>query len=107
MAWSWKPTPQMSRFPFAVVFGFLETFQSASTKRVIELEVNWYRNTRREEGIWNLVSDVKRLEEQVEVVEEEAKELLHERCRSYAEFQRRVKIEMGFAVCIVINVFCE
>ncbi len=67
----WKPTLQMRRTPFAMVFGFLETFESADTKRVMELKINLRSiNKRRESEIRNLMHDVKDLGGQMEVVEE-------------------------------------
>ncbi len=69
----------------------------------MELKVDWFRNMRREEEIRNLVSDVKDLGNQVDVVQEETK-ALRER-GPHTLLQRRVNIEIGFAVCIVINEF--
>ncbi len=97
----------MNRFPFAVVFGFFETFQSTGTKRTMELEINWDENPRREEEIRKLVSDVKGLGDHMEVVEEAMEfQVIFKRGKVVPNtFQIRVKLEMGFAVCTVINRF--
>ncbi len=110
----WDPTPQMSRFPFAVVFGFIETFQSAGTKRVMELEVDWAENARREEETRNLLCDVSRhFGDQLKVVLEGTKKRgkrelwspAHEKMMESMEYT--VKLEIGFAVCVVMNLFLE
>ncbi len=110
----WNPTPQMSRFPFAVVFGFIETFQSAGTKRVMELEILWGEDARREEEIRNFLCDVSRhFGDQLKVVEGTKKREIWTPAHGYGPppienwMEYTLKLEKGFAVCVVMNRFLE
>ncbi len=105
------PTPQMNKFPCAVVFGFIEAFQSAGgTKRVMELEISWRENARREEEIRNFLCDVSRhfggtqlkVEGTKKRKEREIWTPAHENWMEYT-----LKLEKGFAVCVVMNRFVK
>ncbi len=50
-----------------MVLGFFETFQSAPTKRVIEVKIGWSRDMMMDEEFRSLMSDVKDFGDQVEV----------------------------------------
>ncbi len=87
-----------------MVLGFLGTFQSAGTRRVMELKIYWHKNTRKEEEIRNLVSHVKDIGGQVEVVEVAKK--VSTRSDTNFPWKDTLKLEKGSAVCVLINVFC-